>query len=92
MIKVTINFYFISDIEKLASKYQGCWIEVSGNKEINCELVNGKLKCTWPSQVVEEFQIDTDTLTGDTNQQICGWLDNEKITWSTGNHWYKKGR
>ena len=31
-------------------------------------------------------------MTGDVNQQIFGWLDNERITWNTGNHWYRKGR
>ena len=76
----------------VASTYQGCWIEECDNKEIQCELVNGKLKCTWPNQFVEEFQIETDTLTGDVNQQICGWLDDERIKWNTGNHWCKKGR
>ena len=40
---------------------------------------------------MEEFQINGDALTGDTNQQICGWLDEEKIKWNTGNYWYRKG-
>ena len=71
--------------------YQGCWIEENGNNAILCEIKRGKLKCTWPSQFVEKFQIEATTLTGDSNQMIYGWIDKETITWNTGNHWLKKG-
>ena len=96
LLKIASHIHYhcvisIFDIKDVASEYQGYWIEESGSKEIHCEPVNGKLKCTWPSQVVEEFHIKADTLTGDVNQQICGWLDNERIKWNTGNNWCKKG-
>ena len=78
--------------ESLASQFEGCWISECGNKEIQCKEEDGRLMCRWENGVVESFLIDSTTLTGAQNHEICGWYsDDRSIKWNTGNQWAIKG-
>ena len=71
---------------------EGCWISENGNQIIDCKLVNNSLECTWPSQIVEHFQVCYEILKGVTNPEILGYpTEDGMITWNTGNRWVKQG-
>ena len=74
------------------SRLEGCWISESGNQQIKCKVVDNLLKCTWPNQLLECFQMDSGNLKGATNVDIIGFVsENDIIIWNTGNQWVRQG-
>ena len=59
---------------------------------IDCKLVNNTLECIWRNQIVEHFQVRSESVKGVTNPEILGYpTDDGMITWNTGNRWIKPG-
>ena len=79
--------------KSVMNNLEGTWISGNEKQQIRCKNVNnGVLECTWPSQLVENFQIDSETLRGVKNSQICGYISTDGIiNWNTGNQWMKEG-
>ena len=73
---------------------EGTWISENGKQQVRCKMVgNNIFECAWPNDLVESFQIESETLRGTKNPQIRGFPSKDgMIKWTSGNQWSKEGK